>query len=72
MSCFANAVNPLATVLTLDMFYGQPSTGFDTFDQFRTVQTLMVGESPSPCGLNQGIIEYTGAVPVIYGFEFHS
>jgi hypothetical protein len=66
-SCLENSLLPSPSFLTLDP--GGPSFGFDYFQQFRQIFVLMVGESVNHD--NEGLIQFTGAVPVVYGFDFH-
>ncbi len=66
-SCMENSLLPVPSFLTLDM--GGPSFGFDYFQQFRQVFTMMLAESPVNHD-NEGLIQFTGAVPVVYGIDF--
>jgi hypothetical protein len=67
-SCPENSILPVLSLLTLDK--GGPSFGFDDFEQFQQIFLLMAGESRETHD-NEGLIQFTGAVPVVYGFELH-
>jgi hypothetical protein len=66
-SCIENSLLPVPSFLVLDSTF--PSFGFDYFEQYRQVFLLMVGESVN--WDNEGLIQFTGASPIVYGFEFH-
>jgi len=66
-SCLQNSMFPVPSFLTLDP--ANPSFGFDYFQQFRQIAVLMHGESLNHD--NEGLLQFTGAVPIVYGFDFH-
>jgi len=66
-SCLQNSLYPVPSFLTLDGI--TPSYGLDVFQQFRQIAVLMVGESLNHD--NEGLIQFAGAVPIVYGFDFH-
>lgn len=65
-SCLQNSVQQVPSVVTLEPSI--PCWGFDDFQQFRRVFMLMVGESAGAPDM-EGLIQFTGAVPIVYGFE---
>jgi hypothetical protein len=67
-SCLANSTMSVPSILTLDTTpLGGPCYGFDYFQQFRQVFALILGEDSN--NVLQGVIQFTGAVPIVYGFE---
>jgi hypothetical protein len=66
-SCVENSLLPVPSFLALDGTF--PSFGFDYFQQLRQVFLLEVGESLNHD--NEGLIQFTGATPIVYGFDFH-
>jgi hypothetical protein len=65
-SCVANSLIPVPSVLTLDTTaVGGPCFGFDYFQQFRQVFTLILGENIDNT-LN-GVVQFTGGAPIVYG-----
>jgi hypothetical protein len=65
-SCLQNSLLQVPSVVTLEPSI--PCYGFDDFQQFRQVFMLMVGESFGAPDM-EGLIQFTGAVPIVYGFE---
>jgi hypothetical protein len=59
-SCFGNAFTPITSIVTLDPTY--PATGFDRFQQFRSVLSLVLGGS-GPAGQLAGLIQYGAPGP---------
>jgi hypothetical protein len=70
-SCPVNSTMPVASILTLDTTaVGGPCFGFDYFQQYRQVFTLVLGESPASPEL-QGVVQFTGGAPIVYGMDLH-
>jgi hypothetical protein len=67
-SCIDNSLRPVPSVITIDPLYPD-CYGFDYFQQFRKVFVLMLGEDLS--NTLQGLVQFTGAVPIVYGFAAH-
>ncbi len=67
-SCVANSLIPIPSVLTLDTTaVGGPCFGFDYFQQFRQVFTLILGENID--STLEGVVQFTGGAPVVYGIS---
>ena len=64
-SCIDNSLRPVPSILTVDSAY--PAYGFDYFQQYRQVYVLMLGEDLN--NTLQGLVQFTGAVPIVYGFD---
>ena len=70
-SCPANSTTPVASVLTLDTTAaGGPCFGFDYFQQYRQVFSLILGENALTPTL-QGVVQFTGGAPIVYGIDLH-
>jgi hypothetical protein len=65
-SCLQNSLLQVPSVVTIEPSI--PCTGFDDFQQFRQVFMLMLGETFAPAPM-VGLIQFTGAVPIVYGFD---
>ena len=59
-SCFNNAYMPVTSIVTSDPHY--PTFGFDRFQQFRSVVTLILGED-AILGELTGLIQYGPSGP---------
>lgn len=64
-SCFANASNPVDTIITNDPRL--PCSGWDTNGQAAPVFLYLLGESSETPYLN-GIVQFSPAGPWLYGF----
>ena len=64
-SCIDNSLRPVPSIITLEPTY--PAYGFDYFQQYRQVYLLMLGGGFDH--LLQGLVQFTGAVPIVYGLE---
>jgi hypothetical protein len=71
-SCMENSTMNFPSILTLDnSAAGGPCYGFDYFQQFRQVWMIMLGEEgvtgTSVLGPLQGVVQFTGGAPIVYG-----